>query len=100
MILNDDRNGRIYNLAGDPITQQQLTGYLNSAFGTDLYYEELTPEKYMKVQQELNGEFLGMIIYGIYSKIKNGEFNIQSDFEAAAGRPHISWPDYFNRLTK
>jgi NAD(P)H dehydrogenase (quinone) len=98
MILNDDRNGRVFNLAGNPITQEELTCYLNSAYGTDLVYESITPEAYLLKQQQVNGEFLGMIIAGIYTKIRNGEFNIQSDFEAAAGRSHISWEEYFKSL--
>lgn len=98
MILNDDRNGKLFNLAGKAITQQQLTDYLNSAFGTDLVYEEMTPEKYLAFQQKANGEILGKIIAGIYTKIRNGEFNIRSDYKAAYGRRHMGWDDYFNSL--
>ena len=98
MILNDDRNSQTFNLSGEVITQQQLCAYLNSAFGTKLVYEEMTPEAYLAFQQIVNGEFLGKIIAGIYAKIRNGEFNIQSDFEAAAGRKHMAWEDYFNSM--
>lgn len=98
MILNSDRNGQVFNLAGNSISQLELTEYLNSAFGTDLIYEEMTPEAYLKVQQQLNGDFLGMVITGIYTKIRNGEFNIQSNFKAAAGRRHLEWGEYFNSL--
>jgi len=98
MMLNDDRNSQTFNLTGEAITQLQLTGYLNSTFGTDLVYEEMTPETYLAFQQKVNGEFLGKIIAGIYTKIRNGEFNIQSDFKAAAGRNHLTWEDYFNTL--
>lgn len=98
MILNSDRNGQVFNLAGNSISQLELTEYLNSAFGTDLIYEEMTPEAYLMVQQQLNGDFLGMVITGIYTKIRNGEFNIQSNFKAAAGRRHLEWGEYFNSL--
>ena len=98
MILNDDRNSQTFNLSGEVITQQQLCAYLNSAFGSKLVYEEMTPEAYLAFQQIVNGEFLGKIIAGIYAKIRNGEFNIQSDFEAAAGRKHMAWEDYFNSM--
>lgn len=98
MILNDDRNGRVFNLAGKPISQQQLTGFLNSTFGTRLVYEEMSPEEYLTFQQKVNGEFLGMVIAGIYTKIRNGEFNNSSDFEEAAGREHISWEEYFRGI--
>lgn len=71
---------------------------MNNAFGTALKYEAMTPEAYITYQKELNGDFLGSVIAGIYTKIKNGEFNIQSDFTEAAGRLHIGWDDYFNNL--
>ena len=98
MILNDDRNGKIFNLSGEAISQQQLTDYLNQAFGTQLIYEEMSQEDYLAFQQKANGEFLGAIIAGIYTKIRNGEFHIESDFEEAAGRKHIGWEEYFRKL--
>lgn len=70
------------------------------AFGTNLVYEEMSPAAYPEMQQKLNGEFLGTVIAGIYTKNRNGEFNIQSDFEAAAGRKHISWDAYFSTLNQ
>ena len=98
MILNEDRNGRIFNLGGEAITQTQLAGYLNLAFGTRLRYEVMTPETYLEVQQNINGEFLGMVISGIYNKILNGEFEMESHYQEAAGREHISWKSYFELL--
>ena len=98
MMINDDRNGRIFNLAGVPLTQTQLTNYLNLTFGTNLHYEAMTHEAYMKFQQKLNGEFMGMIIAGIYKKILNGEAHMESQYLEAAGRAHISWDEYFSAL--
>ncbi|HPE56589.1 MAG TPA: NAD(P)H-binding protein [Bacteroidales bacterium] len=98
MIMNDDRNEHIYNLAGRAITQKQLIAYLNKAFGTKLKYEEMTPKAYLDLQRSMNGEFLGTIIAGIYTKIKNGEFHVKSNFENAAGREHVSWEDYFEKI--
>jgi len=90
MILNDDRNSQTFNLAGAALSQHQLCTYLNQAFGTGLVYESMTQEAYLSFQQKVNGEFLG--------KISLGEFNIQSDYESAAGRGHLAWGDYFNTL--
>ena len=98
MILNEDRNGKTFNLAGEAISQDQLTAYLNEAFGTDLVYEAMSPEAYQSFQEKTNGEFLGKIIAGIYTKIRNGEFHIQSNYEAAAGRRHLEWTAYFKSL--
>jgi len=100
MILKDDRNGRIFNLAGQAISQAQLAGYLNLAFGTTLSYELMTPKAYLELQQLTNGEFLGKIIAGIYEKILNGEFEIESQYREASGRNHMSWDSYFESLIK
>lgn len=100
MILDDDRNGQLFNLAGEPITQQQLTEFLNRAFSTQLVYEPLTAEAYLEIQKKTNGEFLGNVIAGIYHKISIGEFNIASDYRKAAGRDHLGWDVYFGGLKK
>jgi len=98
MILNEDRNNQIFELAGKAISQGQLAGYLNLAFGTSLSYESISPETYLELQRKNNGEFLGQIIAGIYKKIRDGEFEIESRFHEAAGRKHISWDSYFESL--
>jgi len=95
MILLEDRNQKVFNLAGEALTQKQLTGYLNRAFGTNLVYEDLSPEAYLEFQVKTNGEYLGPIIAGIYKKIRNGEFALPSDYALAAGREHLVWDYYF-----
>jgi len=100
MILYDNRNSRIFNLAGEPITQAQLTQYLNSTFGTSLSYEAMTPGDYLEHQKKINGEFLGTVISGIYTKILNGESVMESQYRQAAGREHITWDAYFKSLSK
>lgn len=100
LILNDDRNDKIYELAGEAISQEKLTNYLNSTFDTELGYENMTVEDYLAFQKEANGEFLGTVIAGIYTKIRNGEFDVESDYEVAAGREHISWDKFFNSIKK
>lgn len=98
MIIHPDRNGHTFNLAGQAISQVQLAGYLNLAFGTSLTYEYMTPEAYLEVQKKANGEFLGPIIAGIYTKIRNGEFEIESHYQDASRRNHLSWSSYFESL--
>ena len=100
MILNNDRNGRVFHLTGEPLTQAQLTDYINRAFGTNLFYEVMSPEEYLSHQKKVNGEYLGPIIAGIYLKIRNGEFAAPSDYRQAAGREHISWATYFDSLAE
>jgi len=98
MLLEDKHNGNIYTLTGENITQQQLTQYMNSAFGTNLAYESISIENYKKERQAELGDFLGTVISGIYAGIRNGSMDVDSDFEKAAGRAHISWQDYFNLI--
>lgn len=98
LLQNEKRNNKTYVLAGEPITQEQLTEYMNQAFGTRLKYRQMSPEKYLEFQKEVNGEFLGTIVAGIYEKIRNGEFFMRSDYEAAAGRKHVEWGSYFEQI--
>ncbi len=98
MLLGDEHNGKTYNLAGEPINQQQLTDFFNSTFGLNLVYEPLSVEEYKEQRTAERGEFLGNIIAGIYASISNGSFAVSSDFAKAAGRKHISWEEYFRQL--
>ena len=100
MILEDKHNGRTYNLGGEPITQQQLTDYINEAFGTNLVYESMSIDDYEKERKAELGDFMGSLITGIYSGIRNGTTQFESDFKTAAGREHISWSEYFRQIRK
>jgi NAD(P)H dehydrogenase (quinone) len=98
ILIEEKHNGNIYNLVGQSITQQQLTDYLNSTFGIDLVFESLSVEEYAMQRQSELGEFMGAIIAGIYSGIRNGGFDVKSDFKKAAGREHLDWDEYFGSL--
>jgi NAD(P)H dehydrogenase (quinone) len=100
LIKTDSLNGLIYNLVGEAITQTELVGYFNKYFKTSLVFESLSTEDYLKWQQKHNGEFLGSIIAGIYQKIRNDEFNLESDFEKVTGRKHKSTSEIFMEYTK
>ena len=43
---------------------------------------------------------IGPIIGGIYDGIRRGAFDAPGDYEAATGRPHQSWEDYFTSLLR
>lgn len=88
MLLEEKHNGQVYNLVGEPITQTQLAGLLNQVYGTKLVYRSASFEDYLIERKAELGEFLGTIISGIYEGIRNNAFNVSSDFERAAGRPH------------
>ncbi|NNE94952.1 MAG: SDR family oxidoreductase [Acidimicrobiales bacterium] len=98
MLTDDEHNGRTYNLHGDAITQYELADYLNFAFGTNLTYSPVSVEDYRADRVAELGEFLGDVIAGIYEGIRNGAADNPSHYAEAAGRRHISWPDYFAQL--
>ncbi|MCK0132628.1 SDR family oxidoreductase [Flavobacteriaceae bacterium F08102] len=90
MLLNNMHNGHTYNLLGKPITQAQLTEFINQIFHTNLTYNPISKEAYEKERKEELGEFIGTVIAGIYDGISLGANDVPSDFEKAAGRPHKS----------
>lgn len=98
MALDHAHTGKIYNLHGDLLTQPDLAGYLNQAFGTDLTFRPMSIEDYRADRRAALGDVMGTIIAGIYEGIRNGAFDIPSDYAAAAGRSHQSWDDYFSQI--
>ena len=98
LLTESQHNGHIYNLHGEPITQQQLADYLNEAYGTDLKYRAMSVTEYREERIAELGEFIGNVIAGIYEGIRNGAANNESQFAVAAGRDHQSWREYFDGL--
>ena len=94
-MLTEDHHSQLYNLNGEPITQIQLADLINHTFGTHLTYRAISVEEYEREQVEALGELGGKIVSGIYKGIRDGAFDVQSDFEKATGRAHISWDEYF-----
>jgi NAD(P)H dehydrogenase (quinone) len=100
LLTEPSLEGGTYNLHGEPITQEELTSYMNAAFGTDLVYRDMSVLDYRRERVKELGEFLGSVISGIYDGIRNGHFDNQSNYEAVAGRPHQSWQTYFGSQVK
>lgn len=98
MLLHDKHNGKMYNLCGEAITQERLTELLNMAFGTSLTYNKMSVEEYKTERIGELGDFLGTVISGIYEGVRKGYTNPPSHYEEAAGRPHISWDEYFKQI--
>jgi len=90
LLKDNSLMGSVYNLTGESITQTELVGFFNKYFNTSLTYKSISHETYLNWQLNNNGEFLGPIIAGIYQKIRNGEFEIESDFEKIVRRKHKS----------
>ena len=100
MMKDEKHNGQAYNLGGEAISQYELAGYLNKTFNTNVVYKSVSIDDYKKERVAELGEFLGTVISGIYASIRNGDFDVNSDYETAAARKHISWEDYFSNFAK
>ncbi len=98
MLTENRHDGHTYNLHGAPLTQCQLADYLNRAFGTQLNYSEVSVEAYREERVAALGEFIGTVIAGIYEGIRMGAYDNPSHYLEAAGRPHQTWADYFEKL--
>lgn len=98
MAIEENHNGHTYNLVGEGITQEELASCLNQAKGTSLVFEDMSVEAYTTERKAELGDFLGTIIAGIYEGIRNGAFDVPSDFERASGRPHTPILDIIRNL--
>lgn len=98
MLTEPRQNGQTHNLHGERLTQAELAAHINRAFGTGLRYRAMSVEDYKADRIAELGEFIGTVIAGIYQGIRNGALDNPSDYEAATGRPHQSWDDYFGAL--
>ncbi|MDN2481310.1 SDR family oxidoreductase [Vibrio agarivorans] len=99
LLTEDKHNGATYNLNGEAISQTQLADYMNLAFGTNLVFKSMSVEEYREDRMAELGEFIGTIIAGIYQGIREDKADNPSDYEKAAGRPHVSWQTFFTQLS-
>ncbi len=90
--------GRTYLLNGAPLTQAELAAHLNEAFDLSLRYRAMGVEEYRQERVAALGEFMGTVIGGIYEAIRAGAYDTPGDFEAATGRVHQGWDEYFAAL--
>jgi NAD(P)H dehydrogenase (quinone) len=100
LLTRNELIGQTFDLNGTPITQAELTQYMNAAYGTALTYRGMSAEDYVADRTAELGDFIGPIIGGIYDGIRRGAFDAPGDYEAATGRPHQSWEDYFTSLLR
>jgi len=83
---------------GTPVTQIQLVNAINKAYNINLYYKSISVESFKKQRQAELGEFIGLIIGGIYEGIRTGKFDIESDFMKVAKRTHKSLDAMINEF--
>ncbi len=94
LIRDDEKSGDVFNLTGEPITQNQLARYISEIFNARIEFENLTVDEYREDRIKAHGEFFGNIIAGIYVNILNGAFDVKSDYRKATGREHQDHMDF------
>ncbi len=92
LAIRDRLNGRIYNLVGDSRSQDELVALANHVFGLNVAYEEMSDEdnvaRFMKDPRiSARGEDVARMLTGCFQAMRRGALDVDSDFEAAAGRP-------------
>ncbi|QIE59103.1 NAD(P)H-binding protein [Rasiella rasia] len=90
MLIEEGHNGNIYNLVGEPITQNQLAATINQVYNTNLVYNSVSVPAYAAERKAALGDFFGTVIAGIYEGIREGANDVPSDYEKVTGRPHKS----------
>lgn len=100
LLTNDSFNGKTYNLVGAPVTQNELTNAINTAFKLSLEYKSISIEEYLQERKAALGDFLGTVIGGIYEGIRTGKFNVDSYFEKVTGRKHYSLNEMIQQFIK
>jgi NAD(P)H dehydrogenase (quinone) len=87
LATDDAHNGKIYNLVGESLTQAELLALVNEQCGQDVAYEVISDEEFQRAVPPERGELIARMITGCYQSIRAGAFDVESNFEAAAGRP-------------
>ncbi|MEO0980464.1 MAG: NAD(P)H-binding protein [Pseudomonadota bacterium] len=98
LLKDGTHDGKTYNLNGTPISQNDLVGFMNQTLGTRMTYEFVDAKSFREDRIAEIGEFYGTVVAGIYAAIATGAFDNESQFRAATGREHISWPDFFSKI--
>lgn len=87
MAVDDQHNGKIYSLVGDCHTQAELVQMVNEVYGIHVDYEEISDQACIDKLTPIRGEIVANMLTGCYQCIRNGAYDVASDFEAATGRP-------------
>jgi NAD(P)H dehydrogenase (quinone) len=91
LAINDSANGQIFNLVGENLTQARLVNLINEVFGTTIRYQTISDEENIaELMQDpkiaARGEKVAKMLAGCFQAIRAGAFDVESDFERAAGR--------------
>jgi len=90
LLTSDEFDSKTVELLGLPVKQTELAEAINAAYGTQIKFQDMTPEDYRAERVSELGEFMGTVIAGIYEGIRQGNNDRPSDFESVVGRSHKS----------
>jgi NAD(P)H dehydrogenase (quinone) len=88
----DQHNGKTFNLVGPNMSQAALVQLANEVFGMQVRYETLSDEENIALLMQdekiaVRGRDVAQMLTGCFQCVRNGAFDVRSDFETAAGRP-------------
>jgi len=91
LAIDDQANGQIFNLAGETLTQPGLVELANQIFDMDVQYQTITDEQNIAELMKdpkiaARGEKVAQMLTGCFQAVRVGAFDVDSDFERAAGR--------------
>jgi NAD(P)H dehydrogenase (quinone) len=89
---SDRHNGQTLNLVGQNLSQAALVQLANEVLGLKVRYETLSDEENIALLMQdekiaARGTDVARMLTGCFQCVRNGAFNVQSNFAAAAGRP-------------
>jgi NAD(P)H dehydrogenase (quinone) len=87
LAIEDQHNGKIFNLVGECHTQAELVQMVNEVYGIQVQYAEISDSECFDKLAPTRGENIARMLTGCYQCIRAGAFDVRSDFAAAAGRP-------------
>jgi|GEM_PF-192762 len=85
LVLEDHCNNQVLNLVGDAYTQAQLVAMVNAQAGLEVGYEMSSDEVCLAALEPKRGKEVAAMLVGCYQAIRNGAFDVPSDFETIAG---------------
>jgi len=92
LAIDDRHNGKVFNLVGESLSQAELVGLANQVFDMNVRYETITDEENIAELMKdpkisARGEKVAKMLAGCFQAVRAGAFDVESDFERAAGRP-------------
>ncbi|MFW2405180.1 MAG: NAD(P)H-binding protein [Gammaproteobacteria bacterium] len=92
LAIDPASGGQIYNLVGDTLSQAGLVDLANQVYGMQVRYQTISDEENIAELMKdpkiaARGEHVAKMLTGCFQAVRVGAFDVESDFERAAGRP-------------